>query len=340
MQSVMGDNSRTKNGREMWIDYIKVFACILVVLGHFFQSMVKASILSDNGLYQWFDTTVYYFHVPLFFICSGYLYQKYSHVDNFNLWKNNVFKKAISLGIPYFVFSFATWLLKTLFADSVNGQIGGLGDTLFIHPTSPYWFLYILFFIFVVTPTIKTIKGAAVLSGTAIAGKALQIAGGGGYGILQIYAVSNLLSNLIWFVLGMMLAFGDLQIYFSRVSGAILGVVFLLISFWSYKADNAFLSFAMGLLACAAVFMVLVDCKEVKSLSWFAKYTMPIFLMHTLFAAPCRVLLMKLGIVNAVLQVSLGIFISFAGPIVLTIVLKKLKPLDFMIFPGDYIHIK
>ena len=87
MQSVMGDNSRTKNGREMWIDYIKVFACILVVLGHFFQSMVKASILSDNGLYQWFDTTVYYFHVPLFFICSGYLYQKYSHVDNFNLWK-------------------------------------------------------------------------------------------------------------------------------------------------------------------------------------------------------------------------------------------------------------
>ena len=114
----------------------------------------------------------------------------------------------------------------------------------------------------------------------------------------------------------------------------------MLISFWSYKADNAFLSFAMGLLACAAVFMVLVDCKEVRCLSWFAKYTMPIFLMHTLFAAPCRVLLMKLGVVNAVLQVSLGIFISFAGPIVLTIVLKKLKPLDFMIFPGDYIHIK
>ena len=62
------------------MDDVKVIACILVVVGHFFQSMVKASILPDSGLYEWFITTVYYFHVPLFFICSGYLYQKYSKV--------------------------------------------------------------------------------------------------------------------------------------------------------------------------------------------------------------------------------------------------------------------
>ena len=171
--------TRVKSNREVWIDYIKVFACILVVLGHFFQSMVKASIIPDNGLYQWFDTTIYYFHVPLFFICSGYLYQKYSRMDSVDTWKNNVIKKAVALGIPYFVFSFATWLLKTVFSGSVNGQIGGLADTLFVHPTSPYWFLYILFLIFVVTPMIKTVKGAMVLSATAVVGKVLQIAGGG-----------------------------------------------------------------------------------------------------------------------------------------------------------------
>lgn len=68
--------------REKWVDDVKVIACILVVVGHFFQSMVKASILPDSGLYEWFITTVYYFHVPLFFICSGYLYQKYSKVNS------------------------------------------------------------------------------------------------------------------------------------------------------------------------------------------------------------------------------------------------------------------
>ena len=54
--------------REKWVDGVKVIACILVVLGHFFQSMTKANILPENDLYEWFNTTIYYFHVPLFFI--------------------------------------------------------------------------------------------------------------------------------------------------------------------------------------------------------------------------------------------------------------------------------
>ena len=69
--------------REKWVDDVKIIACILVVLGHFFQSMTKANILSESNLYKWFNTTIYYFHVPLFFIWSGYLYQKYSKVNKF-----------------------------------------------------------------------------------------------------------------------------------------------------------------------------------------------------------------------------------------------------------------
>ena len=165
--------------REEWIDYIKLFACVLVVLGHFFQSMVKAEIILDNNIDEWFNTTIYYFHVPLFFICSGYLYQKYSRVDNFDSWKSNVLKKAVALGVPYFVFSFATWLLKTVFSGEVNNHIDGLGYTLFVHPTSPYWYLYILFLVFVVVPTIKTKRGIVVITVIALLGKALSMILGG-----------------------------------------------------------------------------------------------------------------------------------------------------------------
>ena len=52
--------------REKWVDDVKVIACTLVVLGHFFQSMTKANILPGNDLYKWFNITIYYFHVPLF----------------------------------------------------------------------------------------------------------------------------------------------------------------------------------------------------------------------------------------------------------------------------------
>ena len=84
--------------------------------------MTKANILPANDLYKWFNTTIYYFHVPLFFICSGYLYQKYSKVNDFTSWKKNVTKKALALGVPYVTFTTATWVLKTVFSDSVNAS--------------------------------------------------------------------------------------------------------------------------------------------------------------------------------------------------------------------------
>ena len=82
--------------REKWVDDVKVIACILVVLGHFFQSMTKASVLPENDLYEWFETTIYYFHVPLFFICRGYLYQKYSKVNSVSSWCKKCGEKSVS----------------------------------------------------------------------------------------------------------------------------------------------------------------------------------------------------------------------------------------------------
>ena len=165
--------------REKWVDDVKVIACILVVLGHFFQSMTKANILPDSNLYKWFNTTIYYFHVPLFFICSGYLYQKYSRVNDLISWKKNVAKKALALGVPYVTFTTATWVLKTVFSGSVNDQVGGLGDTLLLHPTAPYWYLYALFFIFLVTPTFSTMKTTVIGLIVAVVAKMLVLTGGG-----------------------------------------------------------------------------------------------------------------------------------------------------------------
>lgn len=173
------DKKTAVRTREKWVDDVKVIACILVVLGHFFQSMTLADILPDNDLYRWFITTIYYFHVPLFFICSGYLYQKYSKVNSVSSWCKNVTKKALALGIPYATFTTATWILKKAFSGSVNREIGGLGDTLFLHPTSPYWYLYAMFFIFLVTPTFSSVKAAVGGLVVALAAKVLILTGGG-----------------------------------------------------------------------------------------------------------------------------------------------------------------
>ena len=322
--------------REKWVDDVKVIACILVVLGHFFQSMTKANILPENDLYQWFNTTIYYFHVPLFFICSGYLYQKYSKVNSVDGWFRNVVKKALALGVPYATFSTATWVLKKLFSSSVNDQIGGLGDTLFLHPTSPYWYLYALFFIFLVTPTFSSVKAAAVGLIVALAAKVLILTGGG----YSVYAVSTVLSNEIWFVLGMSICAFNVQLKGRKVQGIICGLLFIILSILVYTAEisEGLASFAMGLLACVAVIMMVAGFEERlgKGIDSLAKYTMPIFLMHTLFAAPLRSVLMKVGIENAVIHVVLGLGISFAGPIIAAWIMKKTKWLEFFLYPNKF----
>ena len=307
--------------REIWIDNIKVIACILVVLGHFFMSMVTANVLPDTDLYQWFRQTIYYFHVPLFFICSGYLYQKLSRVDGIHSWRKNVLKKILNLGVPYFAFSFATWLLKTVFSSSVNTQIGDLFDTLFIHPTAPYWYLYALFFLFLITPTFRN-KGIAVIGLLiALTFKVLGIFGGG-YGV---QVISYILSNEIWFVIGMCLSVFEFKKYLlkrSLIMPIATGVIFLLLSALVYMIgiDHGVISFLLGLLACFSVVILMVKIYENRGQSaafgTLAKYTMPIFLMHTLFAAPLRTMLFKLGIQNAAIHVIMGIAISFIGPMI------------------------
>ena len=298
--------------REKWVDDVKVIACILVVLGHFFQSMTKANILSENDLYEWFNTTIYYFHVPLFFICSGYLYQKYSKVNSVGSWYRNVAKKVLALGVPYATFTTATWVLKKVFSSSVNDQIGGLGETLFLHPTAPYWYLYALFFIFLVTPTFNNVKAAAVGLVVVLAAKSLILTGGG----YSVYAVSTVLSNEIWFVLGMSICAFNVQLKGRKVQGMICGVLFIILSIMVYtaKISSSAVSFVMGLLACVAVIMMVAGFEEKfgRGMEFIAKYTMPIFLMHTLFAAPLRSVLIKIGIESAVIHVVLGLGVSFA----------------------------
>ena len=321
--------------REKWVDDVKVIACILVVLGHFFQSMTKANILPENDLYQWFNTTIYYFHVPLFFICSGYLYQKYSKVNDFKSWKKNVAKKALALGVPYVTFTTATWVLKTMFSGSVNDQIGGLGGTLLLHPTAPYWYLYALFFIFLVTPTFSTMKTAVIGLIVAVVAKALVLTGG-----TEINVVSTVLANEIWFVLGMSICIFNVQIRGKKLQGTVSSLIFLVLSVVVYTVDiqSLVVSFILGLMACASVILLVADYEDKtgKLMAFLAKYTMPIFLMHTLFAAPLRSVLLKIGIANPAAHVVLGIGISFAGPIIAAWIMKKTKWLEFFLYPNKF----
>ena len=121
----MSSNETTltcKPKRYLWVDNLKMFACLLVVIGHLYMSMMAGGWISENNiLYCWPIQTVYTFHVPLFFVCSGFLYQA-TAPNEWNVKKHigNIKKKALALGVPYVTFSTITLLLKNVFATDVT----------------------------------------------------------------------------------------------------------------------------------------------------------------------------------------------------------------------------
>lgn len=331
-----------KKNRTIWVDDVKVVSCILVVLGHLFQSLVKSGILFGDNLYQWFNKTIYCFHVQLFFICSGYLYQKFNKVNSFHTWCFNARKKFVALGIPYFAFSTVTWMLKTVLSGLVNGEVDGYFVTLFLKPTAPYWFLYTLFFIFISVPTFSNRKMMFIGLGIATILKYVSILDV----YTEIYVVDSMLSHIVWFVFGMFIAMTEADTKMRnlpyRIIGGILSGLVLLLSLQFYFDIEPFTGgeFILGMLACTAVILnIMPISRQNKIVAYLSQYTMPIFLMHTIFAAPVRIVMMKLGIESLLIHIVVGLLISFVGPIAAAEVMKHIKWLDVFLYPNKYIKL-
>lgn len=141
-------------------------------------------------------------------------------------------------------------------------------------------------------------------------------------------------------MLGMSVCVFDVELRGKKLQGAVIGLLFLGLSVAVYTVDirNSAGSFALGLMACVAVILLVADLEEKfgKVMGFLAKYTMPIFLMHTLFAAPMRSVLVKMGVTNAVIHVVLGLGVSFAGPIVAAWIMKKTIWLEFFLYPNKF----
>lgn len=88
-----------------WIDMAKGFTMILVMLGH-------------APFPHAFKVEIYTFHIPLFFVLSGYLFS-FSKYNNLQILLKRKFKSLI---IPYLSFSFINYFFWVIIFRELNGQ--------------------------------------------------------------------------------------------------------------------------------------------------------------------------------------------------------------------------
>ncbi len=335
-----------ENKRYIWIDNVKIIAVILVVLGHLIQSLYKSSLIENGFVYTAFNQIIYSFHVPLFFICSGFLYQQTTKTQNIKSYAKGISKRIVAYGIPFVVFSTITYILKIIFSDSVNQQNShNFVKSLLFEPIAPYWFLLTLIIMFLLSPIIKS-KTDGIIRTVVCIGLYLICS----FNILANlpfelkYNTISLCSNMIWFVLGMNISYFKIEKYFNK-KGGLLFVAFLIFKtlLLYFKIDNEIINLILSLTACFGMFFFIGGCfkdnRQNKILGFLSKYTMPIFLMHTIFAAGCRAILIKFGIVSLLPHLIAGLIASFVFPIIAAAIMEKVR-LDFLYRPTKYIKFK
>ncbi|SEK80453.1 acyltransferase [Pseudoxanthomonas sp. GM95] len=135
--------SSVGQARDFRIDAAKALAIILVVLGH------------ARGIPHAFTILVYSFHVPLFFLLSGWVARAHGTERGFG---ETLVRLVRSLLLPYLLFFFTGyvyWLLTRHMGekaarwgslpwwDPVQGLVTGIGPDLYVNPV--LWFLPVLF---------------------------------------------------------------------------------------------------------------------------------------------------------------------------------------------------
>ena len=317
--------------REFWIDHIKVIACVLILVGHLMQGLQNTGIMKQTFLGGYILYAMYLFHVQLFFMCSGYLYGKSEHICDFSTWIRHFYHKLILLGVPYFSFAILTWLLKNIFTDLTNIRTGDMVSFLFLSPgTTPYWYLYTLFFLFVLIPNTHNMKKLLALNLFFYMLYLISGSFAGNFFLLSIAEYG------FWFVLGMLLERIFLFMDSSRkdvfIAGIVFECIFAVLSFLLYKNFirdrfspwTILLGFVAVVGICLITRFACYKRGENPIIEWLVPYTLPIYLLHTIYAAAIRNALLFFDIKSIQLHFLLGFCAGFFGSILTAMVMKKL----------------
>ncbi|WP_280140267.1 acyltransferase family protein [Devosia psychrophila] len=311
----------------MWADAVKGMAIVLVVFGHVLRGDREAGLPHSEQWFNTLDSAVYLVHIPMFFVVSGYFFERSVLRDGL---LGSLKKRAIVLLYPLLVWSYITATFR-LAAGSVTNRGAITPWEVLTYPfvlSDVYWFLWALFVIQTVVSFVVPFakrRPATYLTLAAVAFGLQFIAPPSVY-------ISSALHHLPNFIAGILLArwLGEKQLRLFMAFPALL--IFALCEFLniSFNFGYADLTQKTVLELLAAVSLIVaIQCIYRSTargqMAWLGALSMPIFVAHVIPAAAARIVLMKLGIefsaVHLVIETAVGVLV----PILLYVALSRMN---------------
>lgn len=139
------------------MDIARGIGIFLVVLGHAFPD----AQFNNNPFYSYIFKFIYSFHMPFFFVISGFFAYKIYSIESISDYGKFIYSKFKRLMIPYFAVSLIAIPIKLYMNKyavrpmSANGLIRNILVYPLDIPIQYFWFIYTLFFLFAVAPLFK-----------------------------------------------------------------------------------------------------------------------------------------------------------------------------------------
>jgi len=310
-----------------WVDAAKGIGITLVVVGHVMRGLANSEIMPWTPTTRFVDTWIYAFHMPLFFLLSGlFLFRSMR-----KSWPEFAREKVGTIAYPYLVWSVITLAIKSVLGSSLNHPYD-LTDfpRILYQPIDQFWFLYVLFVLLLVAFALLKfgVRPWVLLLITIAVYPGLHPYASYGWGILAQCGMMG-----IYVALGVVLG-NDRNVHaisFVRNSwlavAAIVGIMFASLAGWFDVMERAILDpiFAVSGIVGAVAFAVLTDKGRFgHAIRMLGRYSLEIYLVHTIASAGVRIVLIKFGRVSdPTLHLFVGTVAGLYVPIAVAVVLRK-----------------
>jgi fucose 4-O-acetylase-like acetyltransferase len=288
--------------RVNWVDTAKGLGIILVVFGHVIRGLANSDIWTWSPTNLFIDGWIYAFHMPLFFFLSGLFLVRSANKP----WFTVVTEKLRTLAYPYFLWSIITLLIKAPLGGITNRADGLTEFPLILYrPIEQYWFLYVLFVLSLsIAGLLKfRVPPFAILALAIVIYPGILPISNYGWGVLAL-ASTVALYVALGTVVG---SYSDIKAIFNCSPGRLAFVVFAGLTISSLGGLSALpdrLAFApilalAGTSATVAL-AVLADTTRVGTmLRLLGRYSLEIYVAHTIASAAARIALLKFGHISA-----------------------------------------
>ena len=284
---------------------------------------------------------IWSFHVALFLFLSGVVYKVTGEWKGKKTKVGFILHKLYNLGIPYVVFSVVYVMINSFVGEANTGF--ALTDILYIwkNPIAQYWFLYALFFLFCIwTAFSGVLKNWQITLIVVLIGYLAPLFG------IPLGSLDVVFYSALAFGIGTFVDFKS----FTKLPGwakwlvvlmhIVTGVVFVILN----KIEAPFIKEIMilfGIYSSIMFISILQNCKAIaRFLDFVNKYSFQIYLLHTIFTAGTRIILLRLNITQWWIHVLLGTACGLVFSVLAAVISKKVKFLNFFFFPAKAYALK